>query len=368
MKYYAKNIYFQNEINNYFKKHKWTFDKNNQYFQDIDYFDKNKCKSCKIISQIKNINYLGNKRLQYEILVSYLKERPSYLPETISFAVSNPKKIYNLFNNKKLWIIKPENDSFRNGVKIINAYNQLEPWINKYKYKNWIIQNFISNPLLYKNYKFHLRIYAIIINTKKSYKVFAYKNGFIYLASHSYANNDLLDIKSNLTGESSKNQVKLYPDDFITEFNENKYNHIRKQINKIIYDSTMSVKDKLKCYNKTIDSKCYKLIGYDILIDDKYNAHLLEINTRLITLKYPPNGFKQNMYNNILDLVLYNKQQNFTHLVNITNTNLTDKIQSLFITKEGFSEEIYKCYSCLINALIIITFLIIFYYCKKYYL
>ena len=68
MKYYAKNRYFQNEINNYFKKHKWTFDKNNQYFQDIDYFNKNKCKSCKIISQIKNIDYLGNKKIQYESL------------------------------------------------------------------------------------------------------------------------------------------------------------------------------------------------------------------------------------------------------------------------------------------------------------
>ena len=253
-------------------------------------------------------------------------------------------------------------------MKIINAYNQLEPWINKYKYKNWIIQNFISNPLLYQNQKFHLRIYAIIINSKNSYKVFVYENGFMYLASHKYKNNDLLDVKSNLSGESSQSQVRLYPGDYIRVFNKSKYNHIRKQINKIIYDSTISVKDKLKCYNKTVDSKCYKLIGYDILIDDKYNAHLLEINTRLISLKYPPIGFKQKMYNCILDLVLFNNQKKFTQVVNIRVANLNDKIQSIFTIKEGFSQEFYKCNSCLINAIIVITLFIVFYYWKINYL
>lgn len=368
MKYYAKNIYFQNEINKYFKKHKWKFEENNKYYQDIDYFNKNKCKSCKIVNQIKNINYLGNKKLQYQSLIRFLKERPKYLPETIPFSVKNYKKLYNLFNNNKLWIIKPENDSFRNGVKIINSYNQLEPWINKYKYKNWIIQNFIDNPLLYNNHKFHLRIYAIIINSKKYYKVFAYKNGFIYLASHLYNNNDLLNLKSNLTGEGSKVQVKLFPQDFINKFKKNKYIQIKNQINKIIYDSAMSVKNKLKCYNKTLHSKCYKLIGYDILIDNKYNAHLLEINTRLITFKYPPNYFKQNMYNNILDLVLFNKKNNFTQIVNINYTNLNENMKSIFVSKEGFSEEFYKCYSCLINAIILILIIFIFNYIKNLYL
>ena len=74
------------------------------------------------------------------------------------------------------------------------------------------------------------------------------------------------------------------------------------------------------------------------------------------------------MYTCILDLVLFNKQTNFTQIVNISFTNLTDKIQSLFIPKEGFTGEIYKCYSCLINAIIIITFVIILYYWKNYYL
>ena len=363
MEYYAKNKYFQKQINNYFKNYKWTFNKNTKNLQDIDYFNKNKCTTCKFVSQIKNINNLGNKKLQYYSLITYLKHRPKYLPKTIAFSIKNYNKLYNLFNNNKLWIIKPENDSFRNGVKIINSYNQLESWINKYKYKNWIIQNFIDNPLLYNNHKFHLRIYAIIINSKKSYNVFVYKNGFIYLASHLYNNNDLLDLKSNLTGEGSKEQVKLFPEDFINKFKKNKYIQIKNQINKIIYDSVMSVKNKLKCYNKTVDSKCYKLIGYDILIDNKFNAHLLEINTRLITFKYPPNYFKQNMYNNILNLVLFNKKNNFTHIVNINYTNL-NKNKNYFNIIEGFNINFYNSNSYLINGIIILLILIILFNSK----
>ena len=77
------------------------------------------------------------------------------------------------------------------------------------------------------------------------------------------------------------------------------------------------MKNKLSCYNTNqINYKCYKLLGYDILIDENYKLYLGEINVRLITFKYPPPKFKNILYRDILDLVLYQKKSNRFKLIN----------------------------------------------------
>ena len=49
--------------------------------------------------------------------------------------------------------------------------------------------------------------------------------------------------------------------------------------------------DQLSCTNTSIDNyKCYKFLGYDILVTDETNDHklyLAEVNSRTVNVKFP---------------------------------------------------------------------------------
>lgn len=333
MAYYTNNRYFKDNIMEYFNELGWKYvNMNNsdrtQLYYDIDYYDKT-CDDCKIVNQLNNIDILGNKRLQYESMKKNLSKLPEYIPQTFSFTKKNIDNIKKKIN-KKLYIVKPENSLARNGVKVISNFKELNDWVNDNEYDNWIIQEYIKSPLLYNNKKFHLRIYAIIIIDNNTFKVYVYKNGFMYLAKEVYNMKSYNDNNIHLSGEGSKEQVKIYPDEFVSQFGYNKYIKVSDEINKLVKETVGATQDSLVCPNiKNKDYKCFKLIGYDILIDANFNAHLLEINVRLISLKYPPINFKKHMYYSILNLILDNNEEKFTKVLNHSKKKLK--------TLEGFS-------------------------------
>ena len=87
-------------------------------------------------------------------------------------------KYKNLFKDKKKWIInKPENASFR--VFKINSYNDMINWIKQYINSNWIIQDYIDNPLTIESTKMHKNIF-LLIKTKKYSQVLVFNKGYIF--------------------------------------------------------------------------------------------------------------------------------------------------------------------------------------------
>ena len=142
------------KLENELKKDKQLNETN--YLCDIDYMYRNIYNKCNIVSQVNNDNILGNKWTQYNNYCKYCKKNnkhiPYYIPKTvlINKMKINKKKeneLKLLFNNKKKWIIKPENASFRAGIHVVNNYNNMKNWINQYINSKWIIQDYIDNPL-----------------------------------------------------------------------------------------------------------------------------------------------------------------------------------------------------------------------------
>ena len=74
------------------------------------------------------------------------------------------------------------------------------------------------------------------------------------------------------------------------------------QIVKITRETIRSTVEHLKCPAKK--QKCFKILGYDILINNDYKCFLAEINARNVSYKYPNQKFKDTFYKNILKLVL----------------------------------------------------------------
>ena len=340
--YYQNNRYFGKHIDKYFETSEWnksSFESKVDFY-DVDYF-KPHCRDCRIVSQLQDINCLGNKRLQYLSMKYHFKNKlPNYIPHTLPFNSKEIIEIKHLFDDNKIFILKPENALSRKGISIVSSFEEANTWISTHsEYKVWIIQEFIQNTLLYEKKKFHLRIYAIYMMNEKKIRVFVYKNGFIYQAKDEYDVRHMTNDKIGLSGENSKDQVRIFPDDFIDTFGIDKYKYVANQIDIVVNNTIMACSSVLKCPNEQVkDYQCFKLFGYDLLVDDTYKVWLLEINARFISFKYPPANYLNNMYFDVLNLIFKNVKTNFRNVLDMDRKK--SEQTHLITTKiiEGFTQ------------------------------
>ena len=334
-KYTNKNKFFgeiiDEKLKEEFKKDK--SESRNNYLCDIDYVYRFNYGKCSIVSQLKQTGILGNKWYQYKHFMDWCKknkmERPDYIPVTYLIHKNNinEKFLKSLFVDKKKWIVKPENASFRAGIHVVNNYDKLIEWIGKYVNNKWIIQDYIDNPLKIDNKKMHFRIYVLLIKTLKYTQVLVYNKGYIFLSTKEY-NKELLDDESNLSGGDSWEQMRLYPHKLIEQYGFENYRKVLKQINVIVKTTMKATIDDLVCINNKVKNfKCYKLLGYDILINDDFKLFLGEINSRTVNVKFPI----KNMYENLIEIIktdgpltnkyLNEKNLNYYSIINEKNTN-----------------------------------------------
>jgi len=318
--YYQNNVYFGKYIDKYFR----NYNNKNLNLYDSDYYNP-RCPSCKIVSQFQNINYLGNKKLQYQNLKKFYNKVPDYVPITYSFKSNKFAHLRTIFTPNKLFIVKPEDSLRKKGVSVVSSFMELQNWIsNNSTFKNWIIQEFISDCLLINNKKFHLCIYAIVIKNEKHLKTYVYSKGFIYTSKNNYNVNKYKNTNVSLSGGNSFNQVKLFPEDFLDKFGIEKYNLIEKQIDNITNQTILACHKNLECDNNKINNyKCYKLLKYDVIVDNNYKVWLLETNARVIAFVHPPPNYLKNMYFSILNLVINGNTNNFRKVLDMKlNYNL----------------------------------------------
>ena len=304
--YTNKNKFFGDIIDNLLKD-KLKKTNNNSYLCDIDYVYRHNYKKCNITSQLDKSEILGNKWDQYENYVTWCinnnkKEYLKFIPTTYKLDKRklDEKFLKKLFKSNYKWIVKPINGSFRAGIHVIVTYEELILWINKYINIYWILQYYIDNPLTIEKKKFHFRIYVLLIKTKTYSQVLIFNKGYMFLSQKEYDSSSLED-DSNLSGGDTKDVMRLYPNIFVKHFGYKNYKNVLKQINEIVKYTMISTIDKLVCVNSKKDNyKCYKLLGYDILIDKNFKCHLGEINSRTVNVKFPI----KDMYENLIKIIL----------------------------------------------------------------
>ena len=267
---------------------------------------------------------------QYEELIDDKVEL--FLPKTYEDIFDIKNKDLN-FKNNKVYIVKPSNSWKGYGIKIItnikdlNKYKKnvniinkhinnlkklrnnkeyLEEYINKNKdlkkcYEKYfnipldcfekvfsrqiIIQEYINNPLLFKNRKFHLRSYLMIklFNNKLSFSYF--KKAKILTAKDEYKNNDYLNHDIHDTHIGSTDADYYFPNDLKKYANKNItddiINYLYKQMN-IIGDITVIIdkKNNLKNYDKVYNA--FDVLGVDLMITDDFQLKILEYNVHNI--------------------------------------------------------------------------------------
>ncbi|KJP87134.1 hypothetical protein AK88_03180 [Plasmodium fragile] len=154
--------------------------------------------------------------------------------------------------------------------------------------EQYIVQEYIPNPLLIGGKKFDIRLYVLIVSYSPL-TIYLYRSGFARF-SHTYFKNEknnMTDITMHLTNVSIQKNAQGYDDNvggkwFIRElflYMISRYGCAR--IMKLISDIENCIIQSFLAVHKIIinDKHCFELYGFDILIDNNLKPWLIEVNS-----------------------------------------------------------------------------------------
>jgi hypothetical protein len=269
--------------------------------------------SSRLSNNINNL-YIKDKQKLYQLSLQKSKSKTlDYMVDTYIF---NEKHNYrNLFNqnksqnktkNKKqknIWIIKKNLEFGGKGNFIVSTYNQFITIKNKLK-NDFIICKYITNPLLFNQLKFHLRVYFInYIDQRNEIRAYMSKYGFILTAKEPYINDNFENQDIHDSHFKSTATDYIYPTDFNKTFGVQNTNIVNNKIIEILKYLT----EIQKLYNYPDSDSGFSIIGCDFMVTDNLEVKLLETNNRTLLAaktdkyrKFFGNYLFKNIYNEIV--------------------------------------------------------------------
>ncbi|ANQ08702.1 Uncharacterized protein PCOAH_00030240 [Plasmodium coatneyi] len=154
--------------------------------------------------------------------------------------------------------------------------------------EQYIVQEYIPNPLLIGGKKFDIRLYVLIVSYSPL-TIYLYRSGFARF-SHTYFKNEknnMTDITMHLTNVSIQKNAEGYDDTvggkwfvrelflyLISRYGSDRIGTLIRDIENCIIQSFLAV-------HKIIinDRHCFELYGFDILIDSNLKPWLIEVNS-----------------------------------------------------------------------------------------
>ena len=211
------------------------------------------------------------------------------------------KQYKSLFNGGKVWILKPVHGMGGGmGIKIMETFKYFENHItkitntNQYRWRNmnykkyekmrdmvkyhfnieWVLQEYINNPLLVEGKKFHLRIFYLY--DPNNMKFYILDKAKVLTARDKYKKSDYYNKDIHDTHFDSTNKTYYFPDYFNDTIGTKNTKSIMNQI-KTIFKGVSKIM-KAKCYSE--GKNCFHIFGGDIMITDDYKVVLIEINEK----------------------------------------------------------------------------------------
>eukprot|EP00347_Sterkiella_histriomuscorum_P006796 403351400 len=174
--------------------------------------------------------------------------------------------------------------------------------IEKFKSYGFVVQKYIEKPLLFKNRKFDLRVWALINYDMKCYvfkqdinNQLIISKGMLYKIYVHLTNNAIQKNSDNYGKFEDGNQISLKElavtiisfgqliiQDNLSEQPQNKQGlsgdeiklMLEDQYKSLILHSLKAVKNKLKFQKHT-----FELVGYDFIVDEDLQSYIIEVNT-----------------------------------------------------------------------------------------
>ena len=226
----------------------------------------------------------------------HFPEDYNYMPKTYIYPKDKEKiekKFKNYkFNLKKLWIVKPNNLSFGQGIHFLIS-------LKEEAFNNYLITEYLKNPHLIYGRKYDFRLY-ILVTGLKPLRIYLNKEGLIRIATNNYSLS-LESIKDNFThltntGINVRNKKYHYAENSSDEL-ANKWNfatykkYLKKhkissktifaKIKDIIIKTIISGINPIIDLESRIninDRSMFNIFGFDVLIDKELNPTITFYN------------------------------------------------------------------------------------------
>ena len=165
-------------------------------------------------------------------------------------------------------------------------------------HREWVVQRYIHNPLLYKGRKFDIRVFVLLVSrgSGKKLECHVFNDGYLRTSSHKFSldPNKLSDQLMHLTNdgiqcknekeygkheEGNKLSYMEFNDWLVKKCPEHRgsfENQILPRINELVAESIAATHMTLNLKKRT---HCFELLGYDFMVDDAMNTYLIEINS-----------------------------------------------------------------------------------------
>ncbi|KAH0794544.1 Tubulin-tyrosine ligase family protein [Histomonas meleagridis] len=242
----------------------------------------------KIINRIPKINVLCKKvplSILLNIAKSHFPELYSFYPQTFILPRDEKQFMTVLKSTTSDFLIKPDAGSFGNGIRIVNSKSKVYPTTT-----SSVAQEYIKSFLI-NNTKFDLRIYVLIASITPL-RVYIYRDGlcrFCSLKSNlksRYSRITNVALNRNANGTKIEDTSRLISDVF-PELSSNgvDVSSIWSEIDDIVL---LTIISSYKYLKQAVDeelptnsfSRCFQILGFDILLDENLKPHILEVNYR----------------------------------------------------------------------------------------
>ncbi|XP_077020779.1 tubulin polyglutamylase TTLL6 isoform X6 [Tamandua tetradactyla] len=200
---------------------------------------------------------------------------------------------YSRSRKNKTYICKPDSGCQGRGIFITQSVKEIKPG------EDLICQLYISKPFIIDGFKFDLRIY-VLVTSCDPLRIFVYNEGLARFATTSYSypcSDNLDDICMHLTNYSINKHSSNFMQDAhsgskrkLSSFNIHMETHgynleqIWRDIEDVVIKTIISAHPVIKhnyhtCFpNHTLNSACFEILGFDVLLDHKLKPWLLEVN------------------------------------------------------------------------------------------
>ena len=158
----------------------------------------------------------------------------------------------------------------------INKYNKLNGLNKKFRFNiEWVLQEYITNPLLFEKRKFHLRGIFLYIFSNNKKKGYLYNDLKILTAKLPYVNDDYKNKEIHDSHDKSTiRKCMTFKKDFKDIYGEEKVNYIFDQTKYIVQYIYKLI--NAKCYPEV--KNCFNIYGFDIMILDDFTVKIIENN------------------------------------------------------------------------------------------
>ena len=268
-------------------------------------------------------------------------EKQRFLKAAATDHTSTTDSVENTTPSPKYWIVKPASATNRGvGIRVYDNVEEVFKLVNKHSvskqehqeenenendkekttttttdgqtkdkkltkkkktkgHREWVIQRYIHNPLLYKGRKFDIRVFVLLVTRSngKRTECYVFNDGYLRTSSKKFTldPNKLSDLMMHLTNdgiqckggadqygkheEGNKLSYETF-DTYLTKTSPEKRgamtNTILPRIKELVHESIDATHRNLNSKNR---SHCFELLGYDFMVDDELKTYLIEINS-----------------------------------------------------------------------------------------